>query len=116
MSEPEPGTARVARLRTAAYALAASAVGVPLIVLLLTQAVLLQVDPAGGRLGSDPIAWIPCAVAAVGMVIAIARVFTLLSAASDEPAVLRYPALIVQLQVGFTIAAIALLLLTPGLL
>ncbi len=109
----EPATSR---LRTAAYALAASAVGVPLIVLLLTQAVLLQLDSAGGRLGTDPLAWIPCALAAAGMAVAITRVFVLLSRASDDATVLRYPALIIQLQVGFTIAAIALLLLTPGLL
>lgn len=116
MSDPAPGTARVGRLRTAAYALAASAIGVPLIVLLLTQAVVVQLNPGGAQLGRDVVLWIPCAVAAVGIAIAIARVFSLLSKASDDPAALRYPGLIIQLQVGFTIAAIALLLLTPGLL
>jgi len=116
MSDPEPGTARVGGVRTAAYALAASVVGVPLIVLLLTQAVVVQLSPGGAQLGRDIELWIPCAVAAIGMGIAIARVFSLLSKASDDPTVLRLPALIIQLQVGFTIAAIALLLLTPGLL
>lgn len=112
MVSDDPGTAR---LRTAAYALAASVVGVPLVVLLLTQAVLLQVDPQGVRLGTDIVAWIPSAVAAGIMAVAVSRVFARLSAASDDPTVLRYPALIIQLQVGFAIAAIALLLLTPDL-
>lgn len=105
---------RTRPLRTAAYALAASAIGVPLVVLLLTQAVLLQLDPAGGRIDRDPLTWIPCAIAAVVMFVLIARAFTLLSAAAGRDA-LRYPALIIQLQVGFAMAAVALLLLTPGI-
>ena len=112
---PEP---RIDGLRTAAYILASSVAGVPLIVLLLTQAVLFQVNPRGLDL-TDPRAyevelWIPCAVAVVGMVIAIAVVFSRLARASGDRAVLRYPALMVQFQAGFAIAAVALLLLTPG--
>jgi len=116
MSDLQPGTDLAGRLRTAAYALAASAIGVPLIVLLLTQAVVFQLNPAGAHLDRDLVLWIPCIVAALAMAIAISRVFSLLAAATDDRSVLRYPSLIIQLQVGLTIAAIALLLLTPGLL
>jgi hypothetical protein len=102
------------RLETAAYVLASTIVAVPLIVLLLTQAVLLQLNPGGLGL-NDAVLWIPCGVAAAVMMVATARVFSRLAASAGDRAVLRYPSLIVQLQVGFTIAAVALLLLTPGI-
>jgi len=101
-------------LRTGAYVLASSVVAAPLIVLLLTQAVLRQLDPAGFDAASSVVLWIPCAVVALALIIAIARVFSRLGAVGGRAA-LRYPALIVQLQVGFAIAAVALLLLTPGI-
>ena len=122
MADPASASApapELDRLRSAAYVLASSVAGIPLIVLLLTQAVLFQVNPRGLDL-TDPRAyevelWIPCAVTVVGMVIAIAVVFSRLARASADRSALRYPALMVQLQAGFTIAAVALLLLTPGI-
>ena len=119
MSEQAPAP-RLEGLRTAAYVLAASIAGIPLIVLLLTQAVLFQLNPRGLDL-TDPRAyevelWIPCAIAVAGTVIATAVVFSRLARAAGDRTVLRYPALIVQLQAGFAIATVALLLLTPGIL
>lgn len=110
---PDAGT-----LRTAATVLAASAIGAPLLVLLLTRAVLFQLDPRGiARV--DPAAyevemWVAGGIAAAVMAAAIARVFALLG--RRDRAALRYPALVVQLQLGITIAALALVLLTPGTL
>jgi uncharacterized membrane protein len=117
MSQPDPAP-DLERLRTAAHLLAAAVVGVPLIVLLLTQAVLRQLNPGGLDL-SDPRAyevelWIPCALVLVVMVVAVAIVFSRLARASGDRGALRYPALMLQLQAGIAIAAVALLLLTPG--
>ena len=104
-------------LRTAAFVLASAVIGGPLIALLLTRAILWQLNPRGLDL-RDPASyevevWIPSAVIAAVLVIAVAVVFSRL-ARSDRPA-LRYPALVLQLQVGIAIAAVALLLLTPGI-
>jgi hypothetical protein len=107
----------VERLRTAAHVLASSVAGLPLIVLLLTQAVLHQVNPRGLDL-SDPHAyevelWVPCAVTLAILILAVAVVFSRYAGAAGDRSVLRYPGLMLQLQAGFAIAAIALLLLTP---
>jgi len=116
MSDPESAR-RDTRLHTAAYVLAASVIGVPLLVGVLAQALLAQLG-GGTADAADPAyqlaVGIPFIAAAVGILIAIFRVFTLLAARTDR-SVLRYPILIVQLQVGFTVAIIVLVLLTPGL-
>jgi hypothetical protein len=49
------------------------------------------------------------------IVILIAVVFSRLARTTDDRSVLRYPSLVLQLQVGIAIAAVALLLLTPGI-
>jgi hypothetical protein len=118
MSDPEPGTAVPTRLRTAAFVLAASVIGIPAIVGLLVQAVLYQTNPRGLDL-TDPDSYgvetiVALAVPALVILILIARTFSNLAAAEGRSA-LRYPVLIIQLQLGFAIAAIALVLLTPGL-
>ena len=116
MSDPESAR-RDTRLHTAAYVLAASVIGVPLLVGVLAQAVLAQVT--GGidvaDIATQLAIGVPFVAAAVGILIAIFRVFTLLVARTGDRSVLRYPMLIVQLQIGFTVAIIVLVLLTPGL-
>jgi hypothetical protein len=107
-----------ARLRTTAIVVAASAVGAPLVLAALVQAVLYQLNPRGevltgfGAYQAEVGATL--LVSVVAMAIVVARVFSLL-AARDRPA-LRYPLLIIQLQIAFAVAVIALVLLTPGLL
>ena len=110
MSEP-----RATGLRTAAFVLAASAIPVPVLAGTLTLAVLHQLNPRDVSLTAFPYGvavTMAMAVAALGMIAAITAVFTLL--ARRDRAALRYPALVIQLQLGFAIAVLALLLLTPG--
>ena len=117
MSDPESAR-RDTRLHTAAYVLAASVIGVPLLVGVLAQALLSQLGgaaPDASELGYQLAVGVPFVAAAVGMLIAIFRVFTLLVARTGDRSVLRYPILIVQLQIGFTVAIIVLVLLTPGM-
>lgn len=114
-SSPEPGTAR---LRTTAIVVAASAVGVPLVLAGLVQALLYQLNPRGLELdglgGYDVEIGVTLLVGLVLMAIVVARVFVLLAA--RDRAALRYPLLVVQLQVAFAAALIVLVLLTPSLL
>ena len=116
MSDPESAR-RITRLQTAAYVLAASVIGLPLLVGVLAQAIFAQltggIDPAD--IGYQLAIGVPFIAAAAGILIAILRVFGLLVARSGDRAALRYPILIVQLQIGFTVAIIVLVLLTPGL-
>ncbi|MEO5920588.1 MAG: hypothetical protein ABIQ01_05535 [Pseudolysinimonas sp.] len=115
MTEPVPATTD--RLRTAAYVLATSIVGVPLLVGTLTQAVFYQLNPRdidlGGLDAYQLEIGIPFVVAALAMVVAIARVFSRLAQREGGRSVLRYPILIIQLQLAFTVAVIVLVLLTP---
>lgn len=117
-SEPEAPAPSAARLHTAAYALAGSAVGTPIVIAALVQAVLYQLNPGGRDLSGfgayQAEVGVTLLIGIVVMAIVVARVFTLL-ARVDRPA-LRYPLLIVQLQIGFAAATIVLLLLSPGLL
>jgi hypothetical protein len=123
MSDPLPeasgaSPADGSRLHTIAFALAASVIGVPAVIALLVQAVLFQLNPRALDL-ADPASyevefWVALIVPAVIMLILIARTFSQLAAAAGRRS-LRYPTLVIQLQVGFAIAAIALVLLTPRL-
>jgi uncharacterized membrane protein len=108
----EPGASR---LRTAAFVLAAAAIPVPVLAGALTLAILHQLNPREATLAAFPYGvevTIAMAVAALGVITAITAVFTLL--ARRDRTELRYPALVIQLQIGFAIAVLALLLLTPG--
>jgi hypothetical protein len=115
-SEPEAPAVR--SLHTAAIVLAASVVGVPLLVGVLAQAVLYQLNPRSLDLGAFDAyqleIGIPFVLAALGIIIAIARVFSRLVKLSGSRSVLRYPILVIQLQLAFTVAIIVLVLLTPG--
>jgi hypothetical protein len=117
MSDPRPGTEVASRLRTVAMVIAASAVGVPVVLAGLVQAVLYQLNPRGEELSGFGAYQVEVGatllVAVIVMAIVVAWVFAAL-AARDRSA-LRYPVLVVQLQVGFAAAVIALVLLTPGL-
>ncbi|MEO8262827.1 MAG: hypothetical protein ABI566_09680 [Pseudolysinimonas sp.] len=118
MGSPVPGD--LGRLPTVATILAASILGIPLLVGVLAQAVFYQLNPRGLDLTAAAAyqleIGIPFVVAAVAMVIAVAVVFSRLAARAGRRAVLRYPILVLQLQLGFTVAIIVLVLLTPGLL
>jgi hypothetical protein len=115
-SEPEAPDS--ARLRTVAIVVAASAVGIPLVLAALVQAVLYQVNPRGESLtgfgGYQVEVGVTLLVSIVVMAVVVARVFALLAAL--DRAALRYPLLIIQLQIAFAVAIIALVLLTPGLI
>ena len=123
MSQSAPASSSPAadagRLGTAAIVLAASVVGVPLLTGMLAQAVMHQLNPRDLDLTDtssyEVEIWVPVILAAVGMIIAIALVFSRLAKVAGTRSVLRYPTLVVQLQVGTTIAVIALFLLTPGM-
>jgi hypothetical protein len=116
-AETPPDTSK---LQLAAALIASSVIGAPLVIATAVQTILFTINPRGIDV-SHPAAYeleigLAFALAAAGAVIAVAIVLSRLQQRAETRAVLRVPFMILALQIGFAVVAIALFLMSPGAL